>query len=449
MENGIPQGSPLSCTLFSIAINEIATGIDDNVSHCIYVDDVTLFCSGKTIGDISRKIQKSINIIHKNGANTKPKYVHFCRLRKPHNDPTLYLGQQIIRGVTEVKFLGLIFDSKLTWRSHIANLIVRCRKVLNIFKTLAHTVWGAEPKTLLKVYQALVLSRIDYGCQAYSSARNSMLKQLDTIHHAGIRYCIGAFPTSPVESLYCESGLSSLQIRRNRLIGTYFLKTLANPSNPNNEFIWKSSELYKTRPTITRPAGARFISLLESLNFPLPEILIQSAQQQTINITDNILSRICNCNRLIIFMDGSKTDNGVGCAFVVKGRQYSWTLHKYWSVYSAEHNVGGHLKNIRPSVLLQPTHFSLNRINEVKMHRLRIGHTKLTHCHLLQGRPPPSCDECETQLTVQHILCNYPKFEIERRTHGVKHDVASNLSSKECVLQVLKYLKEINIFEEL
>ncbi|GFT58256.1 putative RNA-directed DNA polymerase from transposon X-element [Trichonephila clavipes] len=60
---------------------------------------------------------------------------------------------------------------------------------LNILKVLSNTLWGADRVFLLRVYQALILSRLDYGCLVYGSARASVLKPLDTIHHSALRIC--------------------------------------------------------------------------------------------------------------------------------------------------------------------------------------------------------------------------------------------------------------------
>ena len=40
------------------------------------------------------------------------------------------------------------------------------------------------------------------------------------------------------------------------------------------------------------------------------------------------------------------------------------------------------------------------------MARLKIGHTRLTHEHRLKGVAQPMCQECNTILTVEHILLN-------------------------------------------
>ena len=45
--------------------------------------------------------------------------VHFCQLRKSHDDPELYLYGSPIPVVEEFKFLGVIFDCKLSFIPHI------------------------------------------------------------------------------------------------------------------------------------------------------------------------------------------------------------------------------------------------------------------------------------------------------------------------------------------
>ena len=67
--------------------------------------------------------------------------MHFCRLRKPHPDPTLILYGTAIPIVQEVKFLHLIFDSKLSFLPHLRDLKKKCMKALNLLRVLANTSW--------------------------------------------------------------------------------------------------------------------------------------------------------------------------------------------------------------------------------------------------------------------------------------------------------------------
>ena len=78
--------------------------------------------------------------------------------------------------VKETKFLGLIFDQKLSFLPHLKALKTRCLKALDIIKVVSNQEWGADKYVLLKLYRSLVRSKLDYGCIVYGSARPSYLK---------------------------------------------------------------------------------------------------------------------------------------------------------------------------------------------------------------------------------------------------------------------------------
>ena len=104
----------------------------------------------------------------------------------------------------------MTFDKKLTWSSHIENLKRKVRKSLDILKVVSGFDWGADKKSLLRLYNALCRSKLDYGCQIYSSACKTKLKELDVIHNMGLRICSGAFRTSPIESIYAGALLQGV-----------------------------------------------------------------------------------------------------------------------------------------------------------------------------------------------------------------------------------------------
>ena len=143
-----------------------------------------------------------------------------------HNNPELLLGKQTIKVVKEAKFLGIIFDSKLNFISHIKSLKTKCLKALNIIKCVSSTKLGGDQKTLLNLYRALIRSKLDYGSIIYGSARKSYLKILDTVHYQGLRpfsKALGAFRTSPIPS-YVEPDEPSLSERRVKLSLQYITK---------------------------------------------------------------------------------------------------------------------------------------------------------------------------------------------------------------------------------
>ncbi|GFW63561.1 RNase H domain-containing protein [Trichonephila clavipes] len=56
------------------------------------------------------------------------------------------------------------------------------------------------------------------------------------------------------------------------------------------------------------------------------------------------------------------------------------------------------------------------RRHDVHLTRLRIGHVRLTHRHLLLGESPPKCDFCQCDLCILHILIECPKYSSKRNT---------------------------------
>ena len=89
--------------------------------------------------------------------------------------------------------------------------LFKCLKSLNLLELLSHTSWSADRTTLLKLYQSLVRSKLDYGCIIYGSARKSYLQMLDPNNQ---RFRL-VFRTS-VASLYVEADEPSLYSHREK-----------------------------------------------------------------------------------------------------------------------------------------------------------------------------------------------------------------------------------------
>ena len=104
---------------------------------------------------IERHLQQNLNKMEhwatNNGfkfSKSKTQCLHFCQSRKQHDDPVFTLYGSPIPVVQEYKYLGLIFDKKLSFIPHIKYLKAKCLKSLNILKVLSHTTWGADRTTL-------------------------------------------------------------------------------------------------------------------------------------------------------------------------------------------------------------------------------------------------------------------------------------------------------------
>ena len=67
-------------------------------------------------------------------------------------------------------------------------------------------------------------SKIDYGSQIYAPSSNHILKRLDIVHNQAIRICTVAFKSSPVVSLYAESGDAPFAYRRQQFILQHYVR---------------------------------------------------------------------------------------------------------------------------------------------------------------------------------------------------------------------------------
>jgi len=368
-EMGVPQGSVLSVTLFSIKINSIVSCLQNGVDCSLYVDDFLICYRSSYMPAIERQLQTCLNKLQawadSNGfkfSETKTVCMHFCKIRRLHCDPELFLKGTLIPVVPQTKFLGVIFDKKLTFIPHLKELKKKCQKALNILKVVGHFDWGADLKTLLALYRSIVRSKLDYGSIVYGSARRSYRSILDPIHNQALRICLGAYRTSPAHSLYVEANEPPLELRRTKLALQYALKLRSDPSSPVYDCVFNPSceALYEGTNHIPpfglfykfhlEELGINFDNIIQS-RFPKfspwlfkpPHIdtslaaekkgLVNPAllRQKFLELRDRLYK-----NRLAIFTDGSKAGDKVAAGAIVAGHFLVRRLPDKASVYSAE-----------------------------------------------------------------------------------------------------------------
>ena len=373
-EEGVPQGAILSTTLFNLKINDIAKELNPGMECSLYVDDFLICYRSRHMANIQREVQVQINKLEtwtfNNGftiSKSKTVAMHFS---PPYTsqvlqnlNPVLKLGEHKIEVVKETKFLGLIWDSKLTFIPHIQYLKKKCMKAMSILKVLAHTDWGADQTTLLQLYRALIRSKLDYGCIVYGSACPSYIKQLDPVHNQALRLCLGAFRSTPADSLCVEANEPPLEFRRNKLVLQYGIKLRANTDNPAYGFVFPTDYEYGPRlPRCGRPPfRERFQALLNEANIDVEDIAINKGlyeppvwdmkpvqclthltkfdKEETLphlykaeyNITKNEYYDYC-----FIYTDGSKCGDKVACAYVTESGTSAIRLPDGASIFSAE-----------------------------------------------------------------------------------------------------------------
>ena len=229
-ELGVPTGGVLAVTCFGLKINELPSLIATDIFRALFVDDLAICFRGRTVDTIERHLQQAVNAIQewatRNGvrfATHKCKVVHFTAPRyKVQRPPTIRIFDKLLPVEESTKFLGLWWDSHLYFKEHISALKTQCKDALKLIRVVPHLKWGGDRDTLLMLYRTVVRSKLVYGCIVYGSASNTNLRQLDSIHNAGLRLALGAFCTSPVSSMYTEANEAPLEERRLKLSMNYY-----------------------------------------------------------------------------------------------------------------------------------------------------------------------------------------------------------------------------------
>ena len=368
-ENGVPQGGVLSVALFAIMINDIGDELPAAIGRSLFVDDLAIWYSASSARLMSRQLQLAVSRLERwsreNGlrfSTAKTVAVHFCRRRCSDTELGIRLNGQTIPTQPEAKFLGVLFDKRLTYKSHFKTLRERCFRSLNVLKCVSRTSYGADRNTLLLLYRSLIRSKLDYACFVYDGASDSNKGTLNTIHHSSLRVVTGAFRTSPVPSLLAEAHEPPLASRRQMLGMRYALKIRQFPTHPSYHYIFSRRVLsiFEGRTLRSAPFCLRMQNLFARTDISLRNVMRvdittsppwQSIQPQIdLSLADvkkgDILPTEARSRAMelissyeghtLTFTDGSKTANGVGCAFVSGHDTRSFSLPSNSSVFTSE-----------------------------------------------------------------------------------------------------------------
>ena len=162
-QNGIQQGSVISCTLALIVLNSIFKRIKLPIKTIIYADDIVSFISHRDLGFIQNHLQEMLNEIAEwadkgsfKFSESKTVAMIFTHKRKNLYQPGLTFNGKSLKYVKQYKFLGINFDSKLNWTPHLKIVKARATRNLNLIKMLSHSHFGSDRKLLLRIHKMII-----------------------------------------------------------------------------------------------------------------------------------------------------------------------------------------------------------------------------------------------------------------------------------------------------
>jgi len=94
------------------------------------------------------------------------------RKRRERKELEIYQNYKPLKKVKILKYLGIILDSKLTFRDHIIDMTDKCSKLIFTLSKTAKLNWGLNYSAPKTIYTGGILSLLLYGAPVWINAIN-------------------------------------------------------------------------------------------------------------------------------------------------------------------------------------------------------------------------------------------------------------------------------------
>ena len=221
-EEGLPQGSSLSCTLFLIFLNDVSDVL--KCEKALFADDLVFWHTGKSTIISQRRLQEDLTNLEaycdfwKLRVNTtKTVYTIFTRSHKiAKAKMNLKIKENHLKKDENPTYLGVTLDRQLNLNKHVENTKKKATKRLNLIKQLASTTWGADKNTLRSLYLGYTRSVIHYNIALQNACSTSTKQELDKVQNQALRLICGGMRSTPTAACEIASNIEPLEIRRKK-----------------------------------------------------------------------------------------------------------------------------------------------------------------------------------------------------------------------------------------
>jgi hypothetical protein len=237
----VPQGGILSPLLFSVFVNLVTPNIRS--SYHLYADDLQLYAQAAVdnidcaISMINKDLEHISEWSSSFGIYVNPakcqaiilgSHRQLIKLARATVAPIMFEGA-VIPLSSQVKDLGLVLDSTLSWNGQVSEI---CRKVSGTLRTLYRFKSFLPVSTKILLVQALVLPVIDYADVCFTNISQEYLNKLDRLLNNGIRFIFGLRKYDHVSFYRRQLNWLSIRHRRSLRILCTLFTILFVPSAP-------------------------------------------------------------------------------------------------------------------------------------------------------------------------------------------------------------------------
>jgi hypothetical protein len=217
IKTGVPQGSVLGPLLFLIFINDFSKCCD-YVSFRHFADDTVVIVSHPDQFHLSQLANKAMIDIHTWLANNKLSLnvkKTTCLYFKAKNSisesfqlPEVMLQGQNLSFSKTTKYLGFIIDDRLSFYSHISQVIMKLRKFVGIFwKT--RLLLPTQVKYI--IYNGLFCPHLNYGIELYGNAGKKYLNTLQRVQNKAVKALFNIDQRFSTNQLYACTNILNIE----------------------------------------------------------------------------------------------------------------------------------------------------------------------------------------------------------------------------------------------
>lgn len=240
ISSGVPQGSCLSPTLFSVFFSDIAQVIPPQIKKALFADDLSIWYSDKTLKKIEKNLQLAIDAI-----------TDYCKKwnLKINLDKTIYTvfttaGQRINYHNTyhlnlvidntpipidpSPTFLGHTLDPKLSFKNHLVEMSSKILSKINIIKKIKCLKLNNKTNLCKTIFTSLIRSHFDYLFIAIETSSQKIASDLQKIQNRILK-AIRFFPLrTSINSIHSNLKIDLLKSRNEKLFDKYVAKRLTH-----------------------------------------------------------------------------------------------------------------------------------------------------------------------------------------------------------------------------
>ena len=250
-EYGLPQGSALSPILFKIYIMDIIEDLKEKEEVELYkfADDGTIKISCESTNLCTSTLNEVIKSLEQwtrmwrmviNCDRDKTEFICFNKAAREDVIPNsiIITGKPVIQ-VEQTKVLGLIIDSKLTYKQHSQEIYRRLLEKWAKICSYCNIHWGFNQRVLRRLINTVFIPIIQYAGHIWINTKN--MEEINKIWYKLVKSAIGA--VFNVKTTICEVILGippiSVQTDINRIKHLLKLKMNPNPIDKYKDFINK------------------------------------------------------------------------------------------------------------------------------------------------------------------------------------------------------------------